>query len=156
LAGRRYLPDLVFWLLQDRPNFHDEEVVEFLKRLRQRTPCSTVIWDRNQIHRWSKAGRDYLAERPEIVAEDLPGYAPELNPDELVWCWVKYGRLCTYAAPDPPPHWSPLCRRRAFAHRVRQAPRTRRIIHYVPGVPGRPPPSRAHRGGRRLFEDFLR
>src|SRR5262245_13451901 len=23
---------------------------------------------------------------PEIVAEDLPGYAPELNPDELVWC----------------------------------------------------------------------
>ena len=42
----------------------------------------------------------YLAKHPEIVVEDFPGYAPELNPVELVWCWTKYGRLCNYAAAD--------------------------------------------------------
>src|SRR5262249_46971386 len=41
--------------------------------------------------------KEYLAEHPEVVAEDFPGYAPELNPDELVWCWAKYGRLANYA-----------------------------------------------------------
>jgi transposase len=100
LTPKRYLPDLVFWLLEDKANFHGEEVVEFLKQLRRRMPRFTVIWDRNRIHGKSKAVKAYLAEHPEVVAEDLPGYAPECNPDELVWCWVKYGRLCNYAAPD--------------------------------------------------------
>jgi DDE superfamily endonuclease len=90
----------VFWLLEDKANFHGEEVVEFLRQLRRRMPRFTVIWDRNQIHGRSKAVKAYLAQHPEVVAEDLPGYAPECNPDELVWCWVKYGRLCNYAAPD--------------------------------------------------------
>lgn len=40
----------------------------------------------------------YLAEHPEIVTERLPAYAPELNPDELVWAWTKYGRLGNLAA----------------------------------------------------------
>lgn len=100
LTPVRYLPDLAFWLLQDKANFHGEEVVEFLKQLRQRMPRFTVIWDRNNIHSRSRVVKAYLAEHPEIVVEDLPGYAPECNPDELVWCWVKYGRLCNYAAPD--------------------------------------------------------
>jgi hypothetical protein len=30
--------------------------------------------------------------------ETLPGYAPELNPDEGVWGWSKYGRLANLAA----------------------------------------------------------
>ena len=34
----------------------------------------------------------------EVVAEDFPGYAPDLNPDEEVWSWTKYGRLCNLAA----------------------------------------------------------
>ena len=49
------------------------------------------------------AGLPYLAGHPEIVAEDFPGYAPERNPDEMVWGWVKYGRLANYAPPDEPP-----------------------------------------------------
>ena len=35
-----------------------------------------------------------------IVAETLPAYAPEINPDELVWGWSKYGRLANLAAED--------------------------------------------------------
>jgi transposase len=100
LSPRRHLPGLYFRLLPDRENFHGAQVVDFLKLLRRHLRRFTVIWDRNQIHSRSKVVRAYLAEHPEIVVEDFPGYAPELNPDELVWCWTKYGRLSNYAAPD--------------------------------------------------------
>ena len=100
LTPQRYLPGLVFQLLPDKENFHGEEVVAFLKTLRRQWRRFTVVWDRSQIHSRSKVVRAYLAAHPEIVAEDFPGYAPELNPDELVWCWTKYGRLSNYAAPD--------------------------------------------------------
>jgi hypothetical protein len=42
----------------------------------------------------------YLAGQPEVVAEDLPGYAPERNLDEPAGCRAKYGRLMNCAAPD--------------------------------------------------------
>jgi transposase len=100
VSPRQLRLGLCFQLLPDKENFHGEEVVEFLKQLRRQLPRFTVVWDRNQIHSKSKVVGAYLAEHPEIVAEDLPGYAPELNPDELVWCWTKYGRLCNYAAPN--------------------------------------------------------
>jgi hypothetical protein len=100
LSPRRHLPGLLFQLLPDKENVHGEEVVAFLKLVRRRLRRFTVVWDRGQIHSRSKVVRAYLARHPEIVVEDLPGYAPELNPDELVWCWVKYGRLSNYAAPS--------------------------------------------------------
>ncbi len=100
LTPRRHLPGLAFQLLPDKANFHGEKVVAFLRLLRRRLPCFTVVWDRNRIHSRSRAVRAYLDAHPEIVVEDFPGYAPELNPDELVWCWTKYGRLSNYAAPD--------------------------------------------------------
>jgi transposase len=100
LSPRWHLPGLYFRLLPDKQNFHGEEVVDFLKQLRQHLRRFTVIWDRNQIHSRSKVVRAYLAKHPAIGVEDFPGYAPELNPDELVWCWTKYGRLSNYAAPN--------------------------------------------------------
>jgi transposase len=42
----------------------------------------------------------YLAKHPEIVAETLPAYAPELNPDEYVWGWSKNSRLGNLVAED--------------------------------------------------------
>ena len=60
----------------------------------------TVLWDRSTVHRKSRVVREFLARHPEIVTEDLPAYAPELNPDELVWSWSKYGRLANLAAND--------------------------------------------------------
>jgi transposase len=100
LTPRRHLPGLAFWLLPDRKNFRGAEVVAFLRQLRALMPRFTVVWDRSTIHSKSGAVKAYLAAHPEVVAEDFPGYAPELNPDELVWGWTKYGRLSNYAAPD--------------------------------------------------------
>lgn len=76
-----------------------EQVVEFLRELKKSVGGPlTILWDRGPVHRKSLLVRAYLAEHPEIVAEDLPAYAPEINPDELVWSWSKYGRLANLAA----------------------------------------------------------
>jgi transposase len=89
--------NLYFQLFSD--NVHGEEVVGFLRELKRMLGGPlTVLWDRGSVHIKSKVVRAYLAEHPEIVAEDLPSYAPELNPDELVWSWSKYGRLANLAA----------------------------------------------------------
>jgi hypothetical protein len=49
--------------------------------------------------------RTWLAAHPGVVAEDFPGYAPDLNPDEGVWGWAKYGRLANLAAGDRDELW---------------------------------------------------
>jgi hypothetical protein len=33
--------------------------------------------------------KEFLSANRSAVVDDLPGYASELNPDELVWCWIK-------------------------------------------------------------------
>jgi transposase len=103
LAGR---PGLYFQLLPLNKTFHAEEVVAFLKELRQqlRGPF-TVVWDRHGIHNKSLLVKAFLAKHPEIVAEDFPGYMPDLNPDESVWGWTKYGRLSNLAARDAQELW---------------------------------------------------
>jgi transposase len=93
LVGR---PNLCFRVL--RHNAHGEDVVAFLEDLRRRLGRLTVVWDRGRIHSKARVVRAYLAKHPEVVAEDFPGYVPELNPDEGVWGWTKYGRLANLAA----------------------------------------------------------
>jgi transposase len=100
VAGR---PGLYFDLLGH--NVHGEDVVQFLAELRRRLGRFTVVWDRNQIHSKSKAVKAWLATHPEVVAEDFPGYVPDLNPDEGVWGWTKYGQLANLAANDTDELW---------------------------------------------------
>jgi transposase len=92
-AGR---PNLHFRLSSG--NIHAEDVAAFLAELHRRLGPLTVIWDRNQIHGKALAVRAWLAAHPGVVAEDFPGYVPDLNPDEGVWGWSKYGRLANLAA----------------------------------------------------------
>jgi transposase len=93
--------NLHFNLLPDNANIHAEDVVDFLRQLKRHLGGPfTVLWDGSRVHSRSKVMRAFLAEHPEIVAETLPAYAPELNPDELVWGWSKYGRLANLAAQD--------------------------------------------------------
>jgi hypothetical protein len=99
-------PGLYFRLLPLNRNAHAEDVVECLEDSRRqwRGP-STVIWDRHGIHSKSRLVEAYLAEHPEVVAEDLPPHAPSVNPDEWVRCWTKYGRLSNLAAWDADELW---------------------------------------------------
>jgi transposase len=40
--------------------------------------------------------KDLLEDDPSVEVETLPPYAPELNPVDYVWSYVKYGRLANY------------------------------------------------------------
>jgi hypothetical protein len=89
-------PGLYFAVLPH--NARGEDVVAFVAALHRRLGPVTVIWDRNQIHSKARVVKAWLAGHPGVVAEDFPGYVPDLNPDEGVWGWTKYGRLSNLAA----------------------------------------------------------
>jgi transposase len=94
-------PGLYFELLPAGLNVCAEDVVAFLRDLRRKLPGPwTVVWDRSKIHRKARLVQAWLAEEAGVVVEDFPAYAPELNPDEMVWGWLKYGRLGNLAAQD--------------------------------------------------------
>ena len=72
-----------------------QEVVAFLGQLQRLIPgMLLVIWDGHPIHR-SKKLRAYLAggAAQRIHLEQLPGYAPDLNPMEWVWSYLKVAEL---------------------------------------------------------------
>jgi transposase len=74
-----------------------EQVVEFLKALHRhlRRPL-LIIWDRLQAHR-SQWVRDYLDSTDgAIQMAFLPSYAPDLNPVEYLWAWLKRHALANY------------------------------------------------------------
>jgi transposase len=90
---------LQFELLPDNATVRAVQVVAYLAKLRAELgPLLTVIWDGNGIHDKSLLVRAFLAKYPGLVTEKFPAYAPDLNPDEGVWGWTKYGRLPNLAA----------------------------------------------------------
>jgi transposase len=99
VSPQRARLNFYFTLLPDNTNVTAEHIIDFLRDLKTQLGSPfTVIWDGSNIHGRSKLVKAYLAKHPEIVAEKLPSYAPELNPDEGVWGWSKYGRLANLAA----------------------------------------------------------
>src|SRR6266498_534925 len=77
-----------------------EQVVDFLKALLAhfRRPL-LVILDSSRPHR-SHLVRDYVASTAgRIQLHFLPGYAPELNPVEFLWGWLKRHALANFC-PD--------------------------------------------------------
>ena len=75
---------------QDRA-FKGPDVVRFLKHALSQIPGKLlVIWDGSPIHR-SKAVKEFLAQgaASRVRLEQLPAYAPELNPDEGVFKHLK-------------------------------------------------------------------
>jgi transposase len=91
---------LYFWFLRNE-NFHGAEVVEFLSHMTRQVPGEwTVVWDRSSIHGKSKAVKAWLARHPQVVVEDFPAHDPDANPDEWVWSWAKYGKLCNLCPAD--------------------------------------------------------
>jgi transposase len=68
-----------------------KDVVRFLKHLLRQIPDKLlVIWDGSPIHR-GKPVKEFLADggAKRIQLERLPGYAPDLNPDEGIWRHLK-------------------------------------------------------------------
>lgn len=75
--------------------FKGPDVVRFLRHLlRQIAGQLLVIWDGSPIHR-CQAVKDFLAQggARRIHLEPLPSYAPDVNPDEGVWRYLKHVEL---------------------------------------------------------------
>jgi transposase len=75
------------------------EVVACLQQLQRLIPgLLLVIWDGSPIHR-SKVIKAYLSAgaTKRIQLEQLPGYAPELNPTEWVWSYLKIAEMANVA-----------------------------------------------------------
>jgi transposase len=86
-----------FQLSADNANFRGESVVQFIEHVRHkvRGPI-TLLWDQIRIHS-AKPMTDYFTRHRTLVVEPFPPYAPELNPVDNVWAYVKYNRLANYA-----------------------------------------------------------
>lgn len=81
-----------------------EQVIRFLELLqRQLTGLLLVIWDGSPTHR-SKKIKAYLSNgaAKRIHLERFPGYAPELNPTEWVWSYIKVSLLANVACDTLP------------------------------------------------------
>jgi transposase len=60
---------------------------------------ATLLWDGLPAHR-SRAMQAWLhTQRHWLVVERLPAYAPELNPVEGLWSWLKGTRLANLICP---------------------------------------------------------
>jgi transposase len=82
-------------MMEQERSFKSQDVVRFLRHLSGQIPGKLlVIWDGSPIHR-GRAVKDFLASgassRPKL--EQLPAYAPDLNPDEGIWKHLKYVEL---------------------------------------------------------------
>jgi transposase len=99
-AGR--LPRL-FYALAPNASFTEEEFGPLLTDLHACLGAGKVIlvWDRLSAHVRSRKTRAFLqANASWLTVEPLPGYAPELNPVEQAWAWIKNGTLANYCAAD--------------------------------------------------------
>lgn len=84
-------PDGKLYTLTQKEAFGGPAIVHFLKHLLRHMPGKLlVVWDGLPAHR-SHVIKDFLrtggTER--IHLAQLPSYAPDLNPDEGVWNYLK-------------------------------------------------------------------
>lgn len=78
-----------------------QQLVEFLQALHQTIGRKLlIIWDGLPAHR-SRLVRAFIDSlKGAIQLEQLPGYAPELNPVEYIWGYLKQHALANFCAHD--------------------------------------------------------
>jgi transposase len=102
VAGALWLTpsrDRLVWSSQTLVNayYDSQSVAVFVQALLQEVGGRLVlVWDGGQIHRGHPIHELVVSEKGRLSLEPLPPYAPELNPVESAWSWLKYGRLCNF------------------------------------------------------------
>ena len=75
------------------------QIIEFLKALQATLGRKLlIVWDRLQAHRSHLVKAYVEAQRGTIALEYLPPYAPELNPVEYVWAYLKHHAMPNFCA----------------------------------------------------------
>jgi transposase len=100
LSPRRRRPGLYF-SLRANENVTTTWLLPFLRALtRHLRGKFVVVWDRLPGHR-AHVITHYLHRKRRDVAL-LPPYAPDLNPVEILWAYLKSNPLANFAPPDTP------------------------------------------------------
>jgi putative transposase len=87
-------------MLPDDANFHGDSIAKFLRFLSEGlNGLNTITWDSVRIH-LAEPVRNYLSTTGDIVTETFPPNAPNLNPVDSVWSYIKYARLPNYTPYD--------------------------------------------------------
>jgi transposase len=87
----------LYFRLHPNANINAERVVDFLGQLLVQVDAPMVlVWDRLNAHR-AYLVQDFLAAHLQLATEFLPPYAPELNPMEYVWGYLKLNPLANLA-----------------------------------------------------------
>lgn len=75
----------------ERGSFSEEDYIAFLDQAHERLQAPIVlVWDNLNTH-VSRRMRALIATRAWLTVIRLPAYAPDLNPTEGVWAWMKRG-----------------------------------------------------------------
>jgi len=81
--------DMRFGFVEERMN--SAKFIAFLKKLRRDTEKPLIVIADNANYHASKAVSNFATDpENEVWAENLPAYAPELNPDEQAWTQAKH------------------------------------------------------------------
>jgi transposase len=77
---------IALYLQFRKRSFKGPDVKRFLQQLlKQLRGPIMLLWDGGQIHRHREV-KALIQAHPRLSVEEFPGYAPELNPAEYVWC----------------------------------------------------------------------
>jgi transposase len=90
----------LFWRTNAEHYIDAAGVVAFLRGvLDQVRGRVIVVWDGGSNHK-GPLMRELLARRKRLHLERLPAYAPDLNPVEMIWSYLKYGLMANFVPRD--------------------------------------------------------
>ena len=90
----------LFWHTNAEHYIDAAGVVAFLREvLDQVRGRVIVVWDGGSNHK-GPLMRDLLARNRRLHLERLPAYAPDLNPVEMIWSYLKYGLMANFVPRD--------------------------------------------------------
>ena len=90
----------LYFRLHRNANVDSRRTRDFLAQLeRQLDSPFVVVWDNLRAHH-AIVVREFLNSRPLLRREFLPPYAPELNPVEYLWGYLKRNPMANLAIPD--------------------------------------------------------
>jgi transposase len=100
----------LYFRLHPNENIRAPLVADFLRQLRTQLAAPVIlIWDRLPSHR-ARCVQNWLQQQTGLDAEFLPPYAPELNPVEYLWSYLKTNPLANLAVTELDPLTRPARR----------------------------------------------
>ena len=96
ISPKQKRPNFHYDLLANNVNFRSDSIVQFIDKVQRRiSGPMTILWDAIPIH-CAKPVNQYLEKHNHLIVEQFPSYAPELNPVDKVWLYLKFDRLANY------------------------------------------------------------